>query len=164
VKDFSIGTGYDAHRLVEGRRLVLGGHEIPFEKGEDGHSDGDVLIHAIIDALLGAAAMGDIGAHFPPSDPSYKDIDSRELLAKTALMIREAGWEIGNIDSIVILERPKIAPYIGKIVRELSRSLGTEPVRISVKGKTKEGLDSVGRGESIEAQAVCLIYRDGERS
>jgi 2-C-methyl-D-erythritol 2,4-cyclodiphosphate synthase len=164
VSEARIGTGYDIHRLVEGRRLLVGGVEIPFDKGEEGHSDGDVLIHAIVDALLGAAALGDIGRHFPPGDPRWAGIDSRLILAEAARMLRTAGWEIGNVDSTVILERPRLAPHAERIVGELARVLGVEPSRISVKGKTKEGQDSAGLGLSVEAQAACLIVRAGGRA
>ncbi len=151
-----VGFGFDSHRLVEGRKLVLGGVHIPFDKGEDGHSDGDVLIHAVIDGLFGAAASGDIGSHFPPSDPAYKDIESRILLKKA---MDEIGglYRVVNIDCTVLLERPKILPFVPEIRKSLAGALGIPESAVSVKGKTKEGLDSVGEGRAVEACAAVLL-------
>lgn len=149
-----IGQGYDLHRLVEGRKMYLGGVEIPSGKGEDAHSDGDVLIHAIIDAIFGAYAMGDIGSHFPPSDPAYKDIDSKELLKKA---IQITGAKIINLDSTVILEKTKLRRHIESIRESLSDLLGVDISRVSVKAKTNEGCDAAGRDEAVEAHAVVLI-------
>jgi len=152
-----IGFGYDLHRLVEGRKLLLGGVHIPAPFGEDGHSDGDVLIHAVIDALLGAARLGDIGLHFPPSDPKYKDTSSRVLLRKTAELVRDAGFSVGNLDCTVVLERPKILPWREAIIAALAEDLETSPGAISVKGKTKERVDAVGEGRAVEAYASVLL-------
>ena len=149
-----IGFGYDNHRLIEGRPLIIGGINIPSQFGEDAHSDGDVLIHAIIDALLGATAKGDIGMHFPPSDERYRDADSKELLKET-LKITNAN--IVNIDTTVVLEKVKLKPYIEEIRKTLALILNTDIDMISVKAKTHEGVDSTGKGEAIEAYAVVLI-------
>ena len=152
-----IGIGYDVHRLVSGRRLVLGGVDVPFDRGLSGHSDADVLLHAIIDALLGAAALGDIGRLFPDSGEKYKDADSLVLLAETGKLLEENGWRVSNIDSVVIAERPKIAPYAHEMRRNIARCLGLGPDMVSVKATTEEGLGFSGRGEGIAAKAVCLI-------
>ncbi len=152
-----VGTGYDIHRLVEGRKLLLGGVALEAAKGESGHSDGDVLIHAVIDALLGAAGIGDIGLYFPPSDPQYKDISSRKLLREVSRLIREAGYRIVNIDSTVILENPRIRPYVDEIRATLGADLGIPSSQVSVKGKTKEGVDATGSGDAVEAHAVALL-------
>ena len=152
-----IGTGYDAHPLVAGRRLVLGGVEIPFEKGLDGWSDADVLTHAIIDALLGAAAMGNIGTHFPPGDARYKDISSLTLLGTVKDRLAENGWLIDNIDATVIAARPVLRDFIDKMRGQLSRTLGIPVDQVSVKASTANGLGFAGRGEGIAAQAVALI-------
>ena len=149
-----IGFGYDNHRLIEGRPLIIGGINIPSQFGEDAHSDGDVLIHAIIDALLGATAKGDIGMHFPPSDERYRNADSKELLKET-LKITNAN--IVNIDTTVVLEKVKLKPYIEEIRKTLALILNTDIDMISVKAKTHEGVDSTGKGEAIEAYAVVLI-------
>ena len=149
-----IGFGYDNHRLIEGRPLMIGGINIPSQFGEDAHSDGDVLIHAIIDALLGATAKGDIGMHFPPSDERYRNADSKELLKET-LKITNAN--IVNIDTTVVLEKVKLKPYIEEIRKTLALILNTHIDMISVKAKTHEGVDSTGKGEAIEAYAVVLI-------
>lgn len=148
------GTGYDIHRLVEGRRLVLGGVAIPSEKGEEAHSDGDVLLHALIDALLGAAALGDIGSHFPDTDPEYKDIESARLLERTLEM---TGRDIVNIDATVFLERPKLRGYIDAIRESLSRLTGLDMEYISVKAKTAEGLGPVGEGKAVAAAVTVLL-------
>ena len=152
-----VGIGYDIHRFQEGRRLLLGGVEIEFEKGLGGHSDADVLLHAITDALLGAASLGDIGHFFPPDDPSFAGIDSRELLARTVEMIRPLGYVVGNVDATVIAEKPRLAPYIKAMRQRIAETLGTDESRVSVKATTNEGLDEVGRGEAIAALAVVLL-------
>ena len=152
-----IGFGYDSHRFEEGRRLVLGGVEFPGETGLKGHSDADVLIHAIIDALLGAAALGDIGSHFPDTDPKWKDADSAELLAQVAREIRGVGYRIGNVDVTVICEWPKIGPYVELIRERLASVMNVGKGRVSVKGKTNEKMDDVGAGVGIEVHAVALI-------
>ena len=153
-----VGQGYDLHRLVEGRELILAGVRIPHTHGLDGHSDADVLTHAVIDALLGAVALGDIGRHFPDSDPQYKDADSMELLRVTAALIREKGWHIGNVDATVIAQAPKLAPHIEAMSRNLSGVLGTDIEAVSIKAKTNEGVDATGRGEAIAAHAVVLLH------
>ena len=152
-----IGFGYDSHRFEPGRRLVLGGVEFPGETGLKGHSDADVLIHAIIDALLGAAALGDIGSHFPDTDPQWRDADSAKLLAQVVKEVRGAGYSIGNIDATVICERPKLRPKIDEIRTRLSRLLNLSPSHLSIKGKTNEKMDDVGAGVGIEVHAVALI-------
>ena len=152
-----IGHGYDVHRLVEDRRLILGGVEIPFEKGLLGHSDADVLLHAIADALLGAAALGDIGLHFPDSDPAWQDADSMDLLASVAKEVRRAGYAIGNVDATVICERPKLRPHIDAIRARLAQLLGVDVGQVSVKGKTNEGMDDVGAGRGLSVHAVALL-------
>ena len=152
-----IGQGYDIHRLIEGRPLIIGGVPVPYEKGEDAHSDGDVLIHAVIDALLGAIAQGDIGAHYPPSDPLWKGISSRVLLKDTARRVGEAGYEVVNLDCTVVLEKPKLLPFKEAMRRCLSEDLSLPPERISVKAKTKEKQDATGQGEAIEAMAAVLL-------
>ena len=152
-----IGFGYDSHRFEPGQRLVLGGVEFPGETGLKGHSDADVLIHAIIDALLGAAALGDIGSHFPDTDPRWKDADSAKLLESVVVEILGAGFVIGNVDATVICERPKLRPKINAIRSRLSELLNIPVGRISIKGKTNEKMDDVGAGVGIEVHAVALI-------
>ena len=152
-----IGHGYDVHRLVPGRELWLGGVLIPYETGLDGHSDADVLIHAICDALLGALALGDIGKYFPDTNAAYKDIDSKVLLKKVRGMLNERGWEVINIDSTLLLEAPKLAPYIMDMRKALAGVLQIDLSAVSVKATTTEGLGPEGRGESISAHAVVLI-------
>ncbi|NLW73734.1 MAG: 2-C-methyl-D-erythritol 2,4-cyclodiphosphate synthase [Clostridiales bacterium] len=152
-----IGHGYDVHRLVPGRKLILGGVTIPFEKGLLGHSDADVLLHAIMDSLLGAAALGDIGMHFPPSDPQYEGADSLELLRKTALLLEQKGYRLINLDATIIAEAPKLAPYIGMMRRNIARALNTDIENISVKATTEEKLGFTGDGSGIAAHAVSLI-------
>ena len=151
------GTGYDLHRLVEGRPLVIGGVSIPFERGALGHSDADVACHAATDAILGAACLGDIGRHFPDSDPRWKDADSLALLRDAARLVREKGYEVGNLDITVILERPKIKDAIDEMRRRLADALGVDLSCVSVKGKTNEGVDAIGRGDAIAAHAVALL-------
>jgi 2-C-methyl-D-erythritol 2,4-cyclodiphosphate synthase len=155
-----IGIGYDIHRLVEGRKLILGGIEIPFEKGLLGHSDSDVLTHAICDALLGAAALGDIGTHFPDTDSRFKGASSLDLLAHVVALIHERGYQIINIDSIVMAERPKLKPHVPAIREALAKILDIDIEQVSIKAKTNEGLESVGRQEAMAAQAVVLITRE----
>jgi 2-C-methyl-D-erythritol 4-phosphate cytidylyltransferase/2-C-methyl-D-erythritol 2,4-cyclodiphosphate synthase len=152
-----IGTGYDLHRLVEGRPLILGGVDVPCERGALGHSDADAVCHAATDAVLGAAALGDIGRHFPDSDPAWKGASSIDLLSRAAQLVREAGFAVANLDVVVVLERPKIAPFIERIRVGVAGALGIPPERVSVKGKTNEGVDAVGRGEAIAAHAVALL-------
>ncbi|MGE5598985.1 MAG: 2-C-methyl-D-erythritol 2,4-cyclodiphosphate synthase [Bacteroidota bacterium] len=152
-----IGQGYDLHALVPGRPLVLGGVRIPFSLGLMGHSDADVLTHAIIDALLGAAGLGDIGGHFPDTDPAYAGADSIMLLTRTLDLVRSAGWRPVNLDATLIAERPKIAPRVPEIRRRLASALRLPPEAVSVKGKTNEGLGALGRGEGIAALAVVLL-------
>lgn len=152
-----IGFGYDSHRFAEGRRLVLGGVEFPNEMGLQGHSDADVLIHAILDALLGAAALGDIGAYFPDTDPQWKDADSTQLLAQVIKEVRAAGYQISNIDATIICERPKLRPYVELIRERLASVMNIGKGRISIKGKTNEKMDDVGAGVGIEVHAVCLL-------
>lgn len=156
-----VGEGYDVHRLVEGRKLILGGVEISFEKGLLGHSDADVLLHAVADALLGAAALGDIGHLFPDTDPKFEGADSLELLSQVVLRVRDAGYRIENIDATVIAQRPKIAPYIQRMRENISRACDTNFENISVKATTEEGLGFTGRGEGIAARAVALLEREG---
>ena len=152
-----IGHGYDVHRLVEGRKLILGGVDIPFEKGLLGHSDADVLTHAVMDALLGAAALGDIGKLFPDSDPRYAGADSLRLATEVALRIRDAGYEIGNIDATVLAQRPKLSPHIPLMREKLAAALKIPVSAISVKATTEEGLGFTGKGEGIAAHTVCLL-------
>ena len=154
---FRTGIGYDIHRLKPGRPLWLGGVRIPCEKGLDGHSDADALLHAITDALLGAAALPDIGHYFPPSDPAIKNIASAEMLAKAASEVRRLGFRIMNVDSVVVAEAPKIAPHREAMRKTIARLLGIAVPDVQVKGKTNEGLDAIGRGEAIAAHAVVLI-------
>ena len=156
-----IGYGYDSHKFVEGRRLVLGGVEFPGETGLGGHSDADALVHAVIDALLGAAALGDIGTHFPDSDPAWKGADSSKMLETVAKMVRGAGYSIGNVDATVICQRPKIAPVADMIRERLAAAMSVGKGRVSVKGKTAEGMDDVGAGLGVEVHAVCLLEDGG---
>jgi 2-C-methyl-D-erythritol 2,4-cyclodiphosphate synthase len=152
-----VGTGYDIHPLVKKRKLVLGGVEIPFDKGLDGWSDADVLTHAVIDALLGAAALGDIGSHFPPGEPQYKDISSLTLLKEVGKKLAAGGWHIVNIDATVIAEEPKLAGFFGQMRWQLSGRLGIDLEQVSVKASTANGVGCLGRGKWMEAQAVALI-------
>lgn len=157
ISKFRIGIGNDIHKLVEGRKLILGGVEIPFEKGLLGHSDADSLCHAITDALLGAAGLGDIGTHFSDRDPNWKGANSLVFLSKTVELLGESGWSIINIDATIIAEKPKMMPHIPTMRQRLSEALTIEPSQINIKAKTNEGLDSVGRGEAIAAQAIAMI-------
>ncbi len=152
-----IGTGYDVHRLVEGRKLILGGVEIPYEKGLLGHSDADVLVHAVMDALLGAAALGDIGGHFPDSDPRYEGADSLALLREVCRILREAGFEPGNVDATIVAQAPKLAPYIPAMRRNIAAAMGLDTSCVSVKATTEERLGFTGEGLGIAAQAAALI-------
>jgi 2-C-methyl-D-erythritol 2,4-cyclodiphosphate synthase len=156
---FRIGEGWDSHALVAGRPLILGGVNVPHSHGLLGHSDADALSHAITDALFGAAAMGDIGRHFPDTDEQYRGADSLALLAEAVRRVRLAGWKIGNVDCTIVAERPKMAPHIQAMRLRLGQALGLHPDQINIKAKTAEGLGPVGRGESIEARAVCLLMR-----
>lgn len=155
-----VGIGYDVHPLVKGRKLVIGGVEIPFAQGLDGWSDADVLTHAIIDALLGAAALGDIGSHFPPSEPQYKDISSLALLKKVVDKLKENGWQIVNVDATIVAEQPKLRDFIDQMRQQLSDTLGIAPSQVSVKASTSARLGSIGRGEGMAAYAVALIAGD----
>jgi len=156
-----IGYGIDYHRLVENRRLVLGGVAIPHEFGLEGHSDADALSHAVCDALLGAAALGDIGRHFPDSDPAHRDRSSLEFLAEVKARVEAAGWAIQNVDATILAQRPKLAPFFEEMRRNIARSLGLAPDDVSIKATTTEGLNAEGRGEGISAQAVALLQKDG---
>lgn len=152
-----IGMGYDVHKLVKGRDLILGGINIPYEKGLLGHSDADVIVHAIMDALLGAAALGDIGKHFPDTDPEYKGISSILLLKKVGSLLRENGHTICNIDATIIAQAPKLRPYIDTMNQNVADALGIEVSRVNIKATTEEGLGFTGSGEGISSQAICLI-------
>lgn len=152
-----VGIGFDSHRLVEGRPLILGLVQVPCERGLLGHSDADAVAHAVIDALLGAVADGDIGRHFPDSDPKWKDADSRKLLEAVVARLNEKGWRINNVDATIIAERPKLAPFIPEMCRKLAEAMKVEADAVSVKAKTNEGLDATGRGEGISAMAVATV-------
>lgn len=156
-----VGIGYDVHALVEGRSLILGGVEIPYERGLLGHSDADVLIHAIMDSLLGALALGDIGSHFPDHDPRYRGISSLALLEQVMKLIEAQGYRVGNLDSIIVAERPKLAPFIPQMRSNLTRALKTEESSVSVKATTTEHLGFEGRGEGIAAQAIVNLEKVG---
>ena len=156
---FRIGIGYDSHRLVEGRPLILGGEVVPHSAGLKGHSDGDALCHAITDAILGAAALGDIGRHFPDSDPQYKGANSLALLVRAVGIIHEAGYLVENVDAVVIAEWPKLAPHVDRIRARLAGALGVDAGAVSVKGKTNEGMGELGQGEGIAVHAVALLRR-----
>lgn len=152
-----VGIGYDAHRLVEGRALVLGGVTVPHSAGLDGHSDADVLVHAVIDALLGAAALGTIGEHFPDHDPKFEDISSLELLSMTAALVEDHGRTIVNVDSVVIAEQPRLQPHLARMAQKIAETLGLDQDLVGVKATSPEGLGALGRGEGIAAQAVVLL-------
>ena len=158
--EIRVGTGYDVHQLAEGRRLILGGVEIPFERGLLGHSDADVLLHAVMDALLGAAGLGDIGVHFPDTDDRFKGISSLKLLAHVRELLKQEGWQVGNIDATVIAQRPKIRPYIAQMEKNIAGTLGISSERVNVKATTEEHLGFTGREEGMSAQAVCCLYRE----
>ena len=155
-----VGEGWDTHALVAGRKLILGGVEIAHTHGLDGHSDADALCHAITDALFGAAALGDIGHHFPESDVQYRGADSLALLAEATRRVRGAGWQIGNVDATVIAQAPRLAPHIAAMRQRLAGALGVDVDQVSVKAKTAEKMGPVGRGEAMEAHAVCLIFKN----
>ena len=152
-----IGQGFDVHRLVVGRKLIVGGVAIPFEKGLEGHSDADVLIHAVCDALLGAAALGDIGRHFPDTDPKYKNADSRMLLREVAGKLKQAGFSVANVDATLIAQAPRMAPHISAMVANIAADLGIGSGQVNVKAKTAERLGAIGRGEGIAAEAIALL-------
>lgn len=154
-----IGHGYDVHRLVEDRKLILGGVEIPYEKGLLGHSDADVLTHAVMDALLGAAGLGDIGKHFPDTDPSYKGADSLKLLDHVTALLAELGWLVGNVDATIIAQRPKLATYIPQMRDNLAARMNVAPEQVNVKATTEEKLGFTGSGEGMAAHAVCLLTK-----
>lgn len=155
-----VGIGYDLHRLDAGGKFILGGVEIPHDKGFVAHSDGDVLAHAIIDALLGAAGLGNIGQRFPDTDPALKGVDSMLLLAQTMDVLRDAGWSVVNVDAVVVAERPKLNPHLEAVTRRLAEVMGMDRGLISVKPKTNEGVNAEGRGEAVSVQAVVLLVRD----
>ncbi len=157
-----VGIGYDLHRLVEGRPLILGGIRIPYERGLAGHSDADAVCHAVTDAVLGAAAAGDIGRHFPDTDPRWKGASSIELLRAVASLVRDRGFEIGNVDVVVVAERPKIGPHAAEMVESVAAALGIAPTLVSIKGKTNEGVDATGRGEAIATHAVAMLRESAE--
>lgn len=152
-----IGIGYDVHRLVPDRELILGGVRIEYKLGLLGHSDADVLLHAIMDAILGAAALGDIGKHFPDTDPAYKGASSIRLMEHVRELVQEEGFRVGNVDAVIIAQKPKMRPYIDEMRQNIADALGVEPSRINVKATTEEGLGFTGSGEGISAQAVCLL-------
>lgn len=149
------GMGYDVHRLTEGRKLLIGGVDIPYEKGLFGHSDADVLLHAVTDAILGAAGLGDIGRHFPDTEAKWKGADSRKLLEMAAALVREKGFRVGNVDATIVAQAPKLAPYIPAMRKNVAASLGIEEARVNVKATTEEHLGFTGRGEGMAAYAVC---------
>lgn len=153
-----IGQGYDVHRLISDRKLILGGVEVPFERGLLGHSDADVLTHAVMDALLGAAGLGDIGQHFPDSDPAYAGADSLRLLTAVMEKLTDAGWRVGNVDATIIAQRPKLASYLSQMRQNLALAMGVLPNQVNVKATTEEGLGFTGSGEGIAAQAVALLF------
>ncbi|MGE4275779.1 MAG: 2-C-methyl-D-erythritol 2,4-cyclodiphosphate synthase [Lawsonibacter sp.] len=152
-----IGHGYDVHKLVEGRKLILGGVDIPYEKGLLGHSDADVLTHAVMDALLGAAGLGDIGRHFPDTDPAYAGADSLVLLERVAELLKQDGWQVGNVDATILAQRPKLAPYIPQMRENLAAHIGVSLEQVNVKATTEEGLGFTGAGQGMAAHAVCLL-------
>lgn len=154
-----VGLGYDLHRLVEGRKLFLGGVEFDFSKGEQGHSDGDVLLHAVTDALLGASGLGDIGSYFPPEDEKWKDADSKLLLQKVWNDVRNEGWKIVNIDCVIKLEKPKFLPKRQEVINSIAQILGIESSNVFVKAKTGEKLPPIGTSQAVEAEAVCLLEK-----
>ncbi len=159
MNDIRVGHGFDVHALVEGRKLIVGGVDIPFERGLAGHSDADVLLHAICDALLGAAGLGDIGRHFPDTDAAFAGIDSRILLRRVAEQLKERAWQVGNVDATIIAQAPKMAPHIARMTAHIADDLGIALDRVNVKATTTEKLGFTGRGEGIAAEAVCLIVR-----
>ena len=160
MTDTRVGHGFDVHALVEGRKLILGGVDIPHERGLAGHSDADVLLHAICDALLGAAGLGDIGRHFPDTDAAFAGIDSRILLRRVIEQLKSRGWRVGNVDATLIAQAPKMAPHIARMTAHIADDLGVAIEHVNVKATTTEKLGFTGRGEGIAAEAVCLIARD----
>jgi len=159
IPQFRIGQGYDVHALVADRKLILGGVHVPFEKGLLGHSDADVLLHAITDALLGAAGLNDIGQLFPDDDPQYKDMDSRILLRAALQKVQAAGFHIGNVDATIICQKPKLATFLPEMIRNIAADLGVTPSHINLKAKTNESLGHLGRGEGIAVHSVALLYK-----
>lgn len=157
-----IGLGYDLHRLVENRKLILGGINIPFEKGEDGHSDGDVLLHAITDALLGTAGLSDIGELFPPSDEKWKNADSRELLKYSWNLVKEKGYQLGNLDCVIAIEKPKILPYRKEIIKSIATILEVKESQVFVKAKTGEKLGEIGNGLAVAVWVTCLLFQNNQ--
>lgn len=155
-----VGFGYDLHRLIEGRKLILGGIELPFEKGEDGHSDGDVLLHAITDSILGASSLGDIGSYFPPEDEKWKNADSSVLLKTVLKDVYKNGWKIENLDCVIKLEKPKFIPYRNLVIENIAKILEVKNEQVFVKAKTGEKISPVGTSEAIEAYCVCLLSKD----
>ena len=160
MNDIRVGHGFDVHAFAENRRLIIGGVDIPYELGLAGHSDADVLLHAICDALLGAAGLGDIGRHFPDSDAAFAGIDSRILLRRVVVQLQQLGWRIGNVDTTIIAQAPKMAPHIARMTAHIASDLGIGIDRVNVKATTTEKLGFTGRGEGIAAEAVCLLLRD----
>ena len=160
LPDLRIGHGFDVHAFAKNRKLIIGGVEIAYERGLLGHSDADVLLHAICDALLGAAGFGDLGRHFPDTDPAYAGIDSRDLLRHVALLIAAQGWQVGNVDATIIAQAPKMAPHIAAMSANIATDLGVAMARVNVKATTTERLGFTGRGEGIAAEAVCLILKN----
>jgi 2-C-methyl-D-erythritol 2,4-cyclodiphosphate synthase len=154
---YRAGFGYDAHRLVEGRPLILGGVQVPFDKGLEGHSDADVLLHALIDAILGAAGMGDIGAHFPSSDPALKGISSLDMLARVMDKVRSAGWRVENVDGTIVAQQPRLSPYTPLMKAVIAESLGIDESQVNIKSKTTDGLGFTGKGEGMEAYCAVAI-------
>lgn len=161
IPDIRVGHGYDVHRLTAGRKLVLGGVDIPYELGLLGHSDADVLVHAVLDALIGAIGLGDIGKHFPDTDPAYQGISSMVLAERVAELLRDNGFSVGNIDATVVAQRPKLLPYIPKMKSNIADVFSLPSDRVNIKATTEEQLGFTGRGEGISAHAVCLIVREG---
>lgn len=157
--NYRAGFGYDVHRLVEGRPLILGGVEVPFEKGLEGHSDADVLLHALIDAILGAAGLGDIGSHFPSSDPSIKGISSVDMLTSVMLMVGEKGWRIENVDATIVAQRPRLSPHTGRMKAAIAEAVGIEEERVNIKSKTTDGLGFTGTGEGMAAYCAVMLSR-----
>ena len=157
--NFRIGEGWDIHALVEGRKLILGGVEVPYHRGLLGHSDADVLLHALTDALLGAAALGDIGTHFPDTDVQFRGADSIVLLAEAACRVRAAGWQIGNLDSTIVAQAPKLMPHIPAMRQRIAEALGLQPDQLNIKAKTAEKMGPVGQGDAMEARAIALLFK-----
>ena len=160
MADVRVGAGHDLHRLVPGRRLRLGGIEVPHDRGAAGHSDADAALHALTDALLGAAALGDIGRLFPDSDPAYQDADSSLFVRRACELVRSDGWTIQNVDLTIMLEKPKLAPLVDRMRASIASVLAIEPARVSVQAKTAEGLGAIGRGEAVACHCVALLRRD----